>query len=799
MRQTQEMTTCFHCGEDCMDENIRHDNRGFCCHGCKTVYTLLSDTGLVNYYEIENDSPGATMRGDKGNKDFLDLDEVKHRIIDFREGNNNKVTFYLPTVHCSACIWLLEKLDCFNQGITRSEVNFLRKELTVHFDAERISLKQLVMLLEDLGYPPDLQRDQSKRGNDKERIKLLLKLGVAGFAFGNIMLFSFPEYLSIDPTSLGVFKELFSYLNLMLALPVLLYADVDYLRSAWQSLRLRYLTIDVPIAIGIITLFARSAFEVLSGTGAGYFDSFAGLVFFLLVGKWYQSRTYDALAFDRDFKSYFPIAVTRIRDEKEEVCMLEHIRQGDRLRLMNNQVIPADAVLIKGTASIDYSFVSGESDAVKKRKGDLLYAGGKQTGDAIEVEVVNEVSQSYLTGLWNQSAFSKDERRKGFSTLVDQVSRSFSIAILSVALITLVYWLWFDPSEAIDAFTAVLIIACPCALALSMPFAAGNVSRMLGKLGLFVKNAATLEQMAGVNEIVFDKTGTLTKAVSARLTFVGDPLSEAEIFAVRSLAANSTHPLSVAIRNALPGPTGKVTKCKEELGSGMHGVVEGRRLFIGAAKKSTPSTNAQSMHSAATESAVHVYINEAHRGYFHVQKEVRAGMMELVTKLQQRAKTHLLSGDHEGEKERMEQLFGKKSALQFRKSPLAKLAYVEALQKQGATVMMLGDGLNDAGALKCADVGIAVADDVFSFSPACDAILQADKLQYLGEYLAYIRKSLGVVKLSIVLSLLYNLVGLFFAVRGELTPLVAAILMPLSSVSAVVFVSLATNFLRPES
>ncbi|MEQ9187533.1 MAG: heavy metal translocating P-type ATPase metal-binding domain-containing protein [Cryomorphaceae bacterium] len=793
------MTTCFHCGEDCVDENIHYDDRDFCCHGCKTVYTLLSDTGLVNYYEIDKDSPGATMRRDKANRDFLDLDEVKHRLIDFREGNNNKVTFYLPTVHCSACIWLLEKLDSFNPGVTRSEVNFLRKELTVHFNAERLSLKELVMLLEDLGYPPDLQRDESTRGSDKERRKLLLKLGIAGFAFGNIMLFSFPEYLSMDHASLGVFKDLFSYLNLMLALPVLLYADADYLKSAWQGLRLRYLSIDVPIAIGIITLFSRSAFEVLSGTGTGYFDSFAGLVFFLLVGKWYQSKTYDALAFDRDFKSYFPIAVTRIRGEKEEVCMLENIRQGDRLRLMNNQVIPADAVLLNGTASIDYSFVSGESVAVEKRKGDLLYAGGKQTGDAIEVEVVKEVSQSYLTGLWNQSAYTKEERRRGFSTLVDQVSRSFSIAILSIALITLAYWLWFDPSEAIDAFTAVLIIACPCALALSMPFAAGNVSRILGKLGMFVKNTATLEQMADVNEIVFDKTGTLTKARSASLTFVGDPLSEAEKFAVRSLAANSIHPLSVAIRSALPGSTGKVNACKEELGSGMHGVVKGHRLFIGAAKKSTPSTDEQSTHSTTTESAVHVYIDEVHRGYFQVQKELRAGMPELVNELQQRSKTHLLSGDHEGEKERMEQLFGKQSALRFRKSPMEKLAYVEALQTQGTTVMMLGDGLNDAGALKRADVGIAVADDVFGFSPACDAILQANKLQYLGKYLAYIRKSLGVVRMSIVLSLLYNLVGLFFAVRGELTPLVAAILMPLSSVSVVVFVSLATNILRPKS
>ncbi len=511
MEQAKQSTTCYHCGEDCVEEHILHDSHDFCCQGCKTVYTLLNDTGLVSYYEIDADSPGSTVRSNHANKDFLDLEEVKRQFIDFSEGNKNKVTFYLPSMHCAACIWLLEKLDRLKDGVYRSDVNFLRKELTVHFNADLLSLKELVILLEDLGYPPDLQRDKGVQGNKKESRKLLLKLGVAGFAFGNIMLFSFPEYLSLDDASLDSFKVLFGYLNLLLALPVLLYADVDYLRSAWQSLRFRYLTIDVPIALGIITLFARSAYEILSATGAGYFDSFAGLVFFLLIGKWYQSRTYEALAFDRDFRSYFPIAVTRIKEGEEEVCMLEKIEPGDRLRLLNNQVIPADAVLIKGMASVDYSFVNGESDTVEKHEGDLLYAGGRQTGGSIEVEVVKEVSQSYLTGLWNQSAFTEVEEGRSFSTLIDHVSRSFSIGILSIAFLTLAFWLWVDPSEAVDAFTAVLIIACPCALALSMPFASGNVSRILGKLGFFVKNASTLERMASVDAIIFDKTGTLTK------------------------------------------------------------------------------------------------------------------------------------------------------------------------------------------------------------------------------------------------------------------------------------------------
>jgi len=797
MDKAEQIKSCFHCGEDCNDGIILHDDHDFCCQGCKTVYTLLNDTGLISYYEIDKDSPGSTIKSNHTNKDFLDLEEVKRQFIDFTEGSRNKVTLYLPSIHCAACIWLLEKMEQLNAGVYRSEVNFLRKEVTIHFNSEVVSLKELVILLEDLGYPADLQRDRTKREGGKESKKLLLKLGVAGFAFGNIMLFSFPEYLSLDDASLDSFKVLFNYLNLGLAIPVLLYSSVDFIKSAWKSLKVRFLTIDVPIALGIITLFGRSAFDILSGSGPGYFDSFAGLVFFLLLGKWYQSRTYEALAFDRDFKSYFPIAVNRIKDDKEEVCMLENIEQGDRLRLLNNQVIPADAILIKGIASVDYSFVNGESDLVEKREGDYLYAGGRQTGGAIEVEVIKEVSQSYLTGLWNQSTFSEQADEKRFSALIDRVSRYFSIGILSIALLTLAFWLWADPTEAFDAFTAVLIIACPCALALSMPFASGNVSRILGKLGFFVKNASTLERMANTDTVVFDKTGTLTKAHTTSVRFEGKTLSQAQVEMIKSVVSNSTHPLSVAIRDHLAGPIKMVDQFEEAAGKGVKAIVDDKKVLLGALSLMPDSVTQKLPEGAFNESVVHAWIDDAHQGYFLIEKEIRKGIPALVRELQVNAETYLLSGDHEGERERMEEIFGKNATMRFKQSPMDKLDFIRGLQSNNHQVIMLGDGLNDAGALKQAEVGIAVADDVFSFSPACDAILQADRLAQLADFLRYIKRSINIVKMSIVISLLYNVVGLFFAVQGLLTPIVAAILMPLSSVTVVAFVSFLTSAIRP--
>lgn len=791
MPKAEQKTSCYHCGEDCQDEHLVFENHDFCCHGCRTVYSLLQNTGLTSYYEIEN-SPGSTVKAKSDNKDFLDLEEVKSKFIEFAEGSQNRVTLYLPSMHCAACIWLLEKLEQLNPGVIKSEVNFLKKEITVLFDTNKMSLKDLVLLLDELGYPADLQRDKSAKSAQKIRKTEILKLGVAGFAFGNIMLFSFPEYLSLDDTSLDSFKPIFNILNFGLALPVLFYSSTDYFKSAWKSIRLKFLTIDVPIALGIATLFIRSAYEIITQTGAGYFDSFAGLVFFLLIGKWYQNKTYDALSFDRDFKSYFPIAVAKITPQGEVVCMLEDIKLGDHLRILQNQVIPADAKLVSNSAQIDYSFVSGESDILLKEKGEVLYAGGRNTDVAFEIEVIKEVSQSYLTSLWNQAENTNGKPQ--FSSLIDKVSKYFSIGILAIAFGTLGFWLWYDVNEAFNAFTAVLIIACPCALALSMPFTAGNVSRILGKMGFFVKNADVLESLAAIDTIVFDKTGTLTKGTKFNVQYKGNKLLKHQLAWIKSVASESSHPLSQAIKGLIIGNTRLVKELKTIEGEGVCGLVDGAFIKIGSAK----FVGAQKINTSESGSQVFVAINSIVYGYFLIKKVTRDGVTNMLTSVTSNFKTYLLSGDNSSEKMEMERIFGSRTNLHFNQSPTDKRAFVVELNNQKNNVMMLGDGLNDAGAIKAASVGVAVADNVFSFSPACDIILQADQLQHLNQFIAYTKKSMNVVKASVILSLLYNLIGLFFAVRGELTPIFAAILMPLSSISVVSFVTLLTNMLKPK-
>lgn len=720
----------------------------------------------------------------------MDIEEVRAEILDFAEGNRNRVTFYLPSVHCAACIWLLEKLNRLHDGVYRSEINYLRKELTVHFDAEQLSLKQLVELLEDLGYPPDLQRKKGNTAQQKNDKELLVKLGLAGFVFGNIMLFSFPEYLSINEESLRGFSELFGWINLMLAIPVLVYCDRDYLVSAWKSLKLRYLTIDVPISLGIITLFGRSAYEIISGTGTGYFDSFAGLIFFLLVGKWFQSRTYSAIAFDRDFKSYFPMAVAKVEAGEESVVLIEKIKTGDRLRILNNQIIPADCMLSSGEAIVDYSFVSGESDSIRKGVGERLFAGGRQLGGIIEVDVVKEVSQSYLTQLWNQGG-STEQKASTDSDLINRTSQWFSVGIISIALLTLIGWLLIDPSQAMNSFTAVLIIACPCALALAMPFASGNVSRLLGRRGFFIRNAETLETMAKTEAFVFDKTGTLTDNNASKLRYFGPELNTKEEQIVFSIASASTHPLSVSIANWLKTEMIKVEGLKEKPGLGIEATVGLLNVKLGSAEFC--GTNDLEQQG----SQVHVCINGEYNGTYVIEKGLRKGVKEMVGSIEN-SELYLLSGDNNRDEARMRKLFGNKAQLHFNQSPQSKLEFIQALENGGKRTIMFGDGLNDAGALKVASTGIAVADNVYSFSPACDVILQASQLQNFGRILRYAKRSIQVVRASIIISLIYNVIGLFFAVQGDLTPIVAAILMPLSSITVVAFVTFITTITAPD-
>lgn len=778
--------TCYHCGDPCNHTEVVFDEKLFCCHGCKTVYEIFSSNDLSYYYELE-DSAGISPSEVEGKFDFLNNDDIVAKLLEFNEEGVQIINLHIPQIHCSSCIWLLENLNKLNKAVKSSLVDFPKKKVRITYDSTDLALKELVVLLTKIGYEPLISlNDYTKKKGNVDR-SLLYKLGVAGFSFGNVMLLSFPEYFETNEFWLDQYKHIFRWVMFGFSLPVVFYAGRDYFSTAIKGLRSKVLNIDVPIALGIATLFIRSTVDIALDLGSGFFDSLTGLVFFLLIGRFFQQKTYSFLSFERDYKSYFPIGVTRINDGVEENIEIYKVKPGNRLLVRNQEIIPVDSILISGEAQIDYSFVTGESDTVKKLSGDKLFAGGKQEGGVLEVEAIKSVSQSYLTQLWGNSVFSKNKASE-FLTLTDAIGKRFTIAVLTIATIATVFWLYYDPSKSLNVFTAVLIIACPCAIALAAPFTLGNMMRIFGKHGFYLKDTNTIERMAKIDAIVFDKTGTLTSTKENLVSYKGMQLTDDEVSMLRTTLRASNHPLSRSLYGVLKEcDIQTLDSFEEHTGKGLEGSIGDQTIKVGS-----PSFVVGEQLNTPSETSVHISANEDYKGYFTFKNKYREGISNLFAKLKRQFDLIILSGDNDGEQENLKKMLPYAVPMFFNQKPEDKLAFVEQLQSS-SKVMMVGDGLNDAGALAQSDVGVSVSEDINVFSPACDAILDASKVVQMNDYLTLSKTSIKIIKVSFILSLCYNIIGLFFAVTGQLQPVIAAILMPLSSISIVVFTTLATN------
>ncbi|GAB3929955.1 heavy metal translocating P-type ATPase [Mucilaginibacter myungsuensis] len=780
-----EKETCYHCGDERHTDEYQIDDKHFCCQGCQTVYQVLAQNQLCSYYNF-NAHPGETRKRSDKRFEYLSEPTIIKDLIDYRDEQITVVSFYIPHIHCSSCLWLLEQLNKLNPAVHYCRVDFLKKQLSMRFDHRKLSLQGLVELLYDIGYEPLISlQDVIKKNNSSPKDNLVQKIAVAGFCFGNVMLLSFPEYFGLTAFEQN-FKHFFGWLNVAFGVPVVVYSGWGYFTSAYQNLRNKVLNIDFPLALGIAVLFIRTAVEVATGTGAGFADTLCGLVFFLLVGKFVQQKTYHHISFERDYRSFFPVAVQVVKNGVEKPLPLAQLQTGHRMVVRNNEIIPADAILLKGEAMIDLSFVTGEAIPVHKTLGEVIYAGGRQTGQAIELEVIKPVSQSYLTQLWNNEAFTakQDNRVRTFN---EEVSKHFTIILLAIAIGSLLFWALEDLPRGIAAFTAVLIVACPCALALSTPFTMSAALSVFDKNLFYLKNTAVVEQMARIDTIVMDKTGTITIGNSSNIQFNG-VLSAHQQQLIWNTCSNSNHPLSRMIcsylGNQKPLP---ISNYNELAGKGIEANVDDDQMIIGSADMifgySTKITGA---------TRVHVSQNGLYLGYFAFHHQYREGM-DNIPKLSDNYDMYLLSGDQDHEATELVKYF-RPDAMHFEQLPQQKMDLISDLQHQQKKVMMLGDGLNDAGALKQSDLGVAVTDNVNNFTPGSDAILDGRSFSKLPQFLRFAKDTVKIIHISFLISLTYNVIGLTYAVTGQLSPLTAAVLMPLSTATIISFTSLATHF-----
>lgn len=780
--------SCTHCGLPCVENSIVKNQHTFCCQGCAAVYDLLNQNDLCQYYNNEKGlKPEST---DVSEFQYLDEKETASQFVVFSQGNSVQYRFFIPGMHCNSCIYLLERLERLNNGISSSRVDFFNKELLVTVNQSNVKLSEIVVLLFHIGYKPDLTLSNSTGVKKRKYSERSVKIGIAGFAFGNIMMLSFPEYLglSLDASSL-VLKRWFDYISLILALPVLFYCSTEFFESSYKAIRQKTLNIDLPVMIAVVATFFRSLYELFINHQSGYFDSMTGIVFLLLVGRYFQDLTYHSLTFDRDYKSYFPLSARLVDTFNQiKVVNIHQLKADDVIELRNGELVPADALVESEYITVDYSFITGESEPVALSLGEKVYAGAKIAGNTSHLKLLTNTDNSRLVKLWSV----EKNKLENEDSLTEKINYYFTLALLLISTFAFIYQYQVNGvGEAFKSLTSVLIVACPCILLLATNFANGHLLRSLKENGFFVKNKQTINQLRKCDTIVFDKTGTLTNN-SDYLIDDFTNLNKTEKQSLGLICHQSIHPYSVALSNAFYHYSSLtvLSAYTEIIGKGLQGKVSedvyrlGSASFIGV----TAATNIQN------SGIIHVEINNVYRGYFvlrhDIRKETEAVLKSLKT---MNYDLFLSSGDTELNKEINENWFNK---VYIKQQPEDKVSLIKSLKSKGKVVCMTGDGLNDAPALKEADIAVSVADSTTSFFPACDVLIKAEQLESFPKLLAFINASRWVIIISFVFSLIYNVVGLYFAITAQLSPLIAAILMPSSSMTMLVLTWLITALIK---
>lgn len=785
---TQVDSICFHCHSIIKDNKVLFSDLEFCCHGCEMVYKLLNEKNLCQYYEIDQNAGVKIQENQNSRKyDYLDREEIQSKLLRFRRDNLAHVIFNIPQIHCNSCLWLLEKLYKFNENIFHTEVHFEKKEVFIKFDISKISLKQLVQLLASIGYDPYIQLDEQKKNKSSKNRVEILKLGVTGFCFANIMMLSLPEYFSGGIIYESSIRQILPLISIALSLPVFFYSALDFFIPSYKNLKKGILIIDLPVSIAIVITFIRSLYEIYMGISNGYLDSMSGIVFFMLIGRWMQNRTQENLNFNRNYKSYFPIAIEKIKNETQQLSPIEEIYENDIIKIYSNEIIPVDAILSKGTAVIDYSFVTGETENIHVGIGEHIYAGGKQLQGAIELIVTKRHNQSHLISLWNHNAF-QHQKITSNANYIDKIGIYFTWIVLAISMAAGIYWgMQHRYNLMWNAITTVLIVACPCALLLAHSFTNGHIMRILSQYKFYIRDASILNTIQQIDHIVFDKTGTLTKAEQQQIQYQGKQLNDEEKKEIADILSQSSHTLSKSIYNYLNIPIIQSTSSiKEYIGKGIEGWINNKFYKIGS------DVFCQLNQDIKTH--VNILLENQFIGKFQFRNVYRIGIQNLIQRLKNKYHISIISGDNAAEYNNLSTILPLGSSILFNQSPEDKLNFIEKLKEKKQSVMMVGDGLNDAGAFQASDIAIALTEKNNYFNPASDIIMDADNLGFLDKILKFIQSSKTVTKIVFIYSIVYNVIGLYFALRGVLSPVIAAILMPLSSISIILFVHLLTEF-----
>ncbi len=797
---------CTHCGLPVPAALRRFDtNEQFCCAGCRVVYGALKDNGLLSYYtkraafdDEETERAPALATG----ADYLHYDEEQFRqLYTDRRGELCEVEFYLEGLHCPACIWLVEKLPSLVDGVVEARSSFAEGRLRVLWDPRRATLSRIAQTLDSLGYPPHPAGQGRSRELQKRLDRaLLVRIGVAAAAFGNVMLLSFALYsghgtfLASTTSSGGSMSaqttHFFRWLSLAIAVPSVLWTGTTFFRGAWAALKTRTPHMDLPVSIGILAALGWGSYATFTDRGEIYFDTVTMLVFLLLVGRWLSARQQRAASEATDLMFALAPSTSRlVEGSTTRQVPTESVPEHAVVEILSGDRVGVDGVVIEGCSKLDESLLSGESAAVDVGPGSKVHAGTVNLSSRLLVRATRTGRDTRLSQLVAEVEAAA-ARKAPIVMFADRMSGYFVAAVLTLAVVTVALW---GLSEGLPHAIALLIVTCPCALGLATPLAASVALSRAAKRGILVKGMQYIEALAQPALIVFDKTGTLTQGKLSLVHFEGSQRAGALL---KSLEQRSAHPIAQALCRDLPLAPALSVEAFEEVrgdeagGSGVRGRVDGHEVRAGNAAFVAHSDDESAMAAAAARvlaeglSPVYVAVDGKLAAVAALGDALRPEAASCLTQL--RARGHrlvLLSGDRQEVVDHVvAQLDVPFEVALGGQSPEHKLRYVEEARRDG-TVYMVGDGVNDAAALAAASVGIAVHGGAEASLAAADVFATKGGLQPLTLLVDGAQRTLVVIRRNLLFSLVYNLTAAGLAVAGLITPLAAAVLMPLSSLT----------------
>ncbi len=793
--------TCFHCGlplspTERFEAEVDGQLRRFCCFGCQSVCKMIYESGLEGFYQR---TPEGTRLAPPPelpeNLSFYDLDEIQEEYVT-RHGEQREIDLLVEGIHCAACVWLIERGMERLPGVTAANVNLSGRRLHVRWDNTRVQLSRILAKLGEIGYAavpfdPDAAEGRLKKQNRA----FLFRIAFAGFTMMNMLWISIALYTGADE---GEFRTLFYWVGMALATPTLLYSGFPFLKGAWTGLRRAHMTMDVPIAIGASATYLYSSYSTIFNPLQGhvYFDTVVNLIFVLLVGRFLESTSKrHAVAATQRLMDLQPRVATLLKEGTEQTVPVKALKAGDQILVKAGEQIPADGTITEGRSSVNEAMLTGESRPVEKGEGDAVSAGTLNIGSALQVEVTGVLKDTTL-GRIIHLVEEAQASKAPIQRIADRIVPWFVTITLLLSAVTLAIWWNSGFEKALMASVSVLIITCPCAFGMATPMAIAVASGLGARHGILIKNGEVLETLSGITHFIFDKTGTLTEGrMKVQEMHLAEGVDEREILRLAATAeSRSEHIIAQAIvsearEQGTEVDSSTLDHFENRSGFGIGAEMEGRKILLGSRAwlelNGVPVENAFIEMTQRLEAqgvtCVYMAMDGREVALFAVADQLRPSAAPLLESLRRQGmRLTLLSGDSRPVAEAVAERLGGMEVI-AEVLPDDKDRVIRRFQESGVKVAMVGDGINDAPALIRADVGISLGSGTDASMESSDIVLMSDELNKVEQAVALSRRTLRTIRQNIGISLVYNSVMVPLAMMAYVTPLVAAIAMPISS------------------